>query len=101
MGEKTFKAPIEGLHHVIFDYSDSNNNNNMFLENVKKWIHHIAVSGAIIYDEPTVTYAVRQLTTLIYEVPEKPEKDYEGGYDKLELRGYLSNAKEVEQNKNT
>ena len=69
-GKKTFKLPTEGLQDVIFDYSASNNNNNMLVDNVKKLIHHITVSGAIIYDEPKVTYAVRQLTTLVYEVPE-------------------------------
>ena len=98
---KTFKSPTESLQHVIFDYSASNNNNNMFVDNVKKLIHHIAVSGAIRYDEPKVTYAVSTLTAPVFEVPPKLKKDYKGGYGKLDLRGYLSKAKEVEQNKNT
>ena len=73
----------------------------MLVENVKKLILHIVVSGAIRYDEPTVTYEVRKLTELVFEVPAKPKNDYEGGYDELDLRGYLYKAKEVEQNKNT
>ena len=32
-------------------------------------------------------------------MPENPEKDYEGGYDELELREYVTKAKEVEQKK--
>ena len=30
-----FKAPTEGLQHVIFHYTNNNNNKNMFVENVK------------------------------------------------------------------
>ena len=70
--KKTFKSPTEGLQHIIFDYSASNNNNNMFVNNVKKLIHHITVSGAIIYDEPAVTYAVSALTAPVFMVPSKP-----------------------------
>ena len=70
--KKTFKSLTEGLQHVIFNYIARNNKNNMFMDNVKNLIHHIAVLGAIIYDAPTVTYAVRTLT--------------EGGHSDLELR---------------
>ena len=50
----------------------------MFVENVKKSIQHIAVSGAIRYDAPKVAYTVRSLTAPVFEVLVKPEKDYEG-----------------------
>ena len=100
-GKNTFKSPTEGLQHVIFDYSASKNNNNMLVDNAKKLIHHIDVSGAIRYDKSTVTYAVRTLTSPVFEVPAKLKKYYKGGYGELDLRGYLSKAKEVEQNKNT
>ena len=51
----------------------------MFVENVKKLIQNIAVSGGIIYDAPKVAYEVRTLTSPVFEVPENTEKDYEGG----------------------
>ena len=94
LGKKTFKFPTEGLQHIIFDYSASNKNNNMLVDNVKKLIHHITVSGAIIYDEPTVTYVFRTLTEPVFELPTKIKKDYKCGYGELYLRGYLSKAKE-------
>ena len=81
--KNTFKAPTEGLQHVIFEYISSNNNKNVCMENVKKLIHHIAVSGAIRYDALTVEYAVRTLTAPEFVVPENHEKDYEGGYNEL------------------
>ena len=93
-GKKTFKLPTEGLQHVILNYSASNNNNNMLVDNVKKLIHHITVSCAIRYDEPAVTYAVRTLTEPVFEVPTKLKKGYKCGYGELYLRGYLSKAKE-------
>ena len=39
------------------------------------------------------------LTATAFVVLENPEKDYAGGYNELELREYLANAKEVEQKK--
>ena len=81
------------MQHVIFDYSASNNNNNMFMENMKKLSQHIAVSGSIIHDAPTVAYAVGTLTSPAFEVPVNCEKNYKGGYEELELRGYLAKAK--------
>ena len=54
-------------------------NKNVFVENVKKLIQNIAVSGGIIYDAPKVAYEVRTLTSPVFEVPENTEKDYEGG----------------------
>ena len=89
------------MQHVIFDYIFSNNNKNVFVENVKKLIQNIAVSGEIRYDAPKVAYKVRTLTALLFEIPENPEKDYKCRYVKLELRGYFAKAKEAEQNKKT
>ena len=83
LGKKTFKLSTEGLQHVIFDYSSSNNNNNLFVDNVKKLIHHITVSCAIRYDEPAVTYAVSALTAPVFEVPAKLKNDYKCGYGEL------------------
>ena len=34
-GKKGFKAPTEGLQYVVFNYTSSNNNKNVFVENVK------------------------------------------------------------------
>ena len=34
--KKTFKSPLECLQRVIFKYSASNKNKNVFVENVKK-----------------------------------------------------------------
>ena len=48
---------------------------------------HIAVSGSIINDAPTVSYAVRTLTAMAFEAPVRRKKNYEGGYGRLELRG--------------
>ena len=77
--KKDFKAPTEGLKHVIFVSSESNNNKNMFVENLKNLSQHIAISGSIKHDAPIVAYAVRTLTAPVFEEPENPEKDYEGG----------------------
>ena len=52
---KNFKSPTESLQHVIFDYSASNNNKNMFVENVEKLSQHIDFSCAIRYDAPAVS----------------------------------------------
>ena len=82
-GKNTFKSPTEGLQRVIFDYSASKNNNNMLVDNAKKLIHHIDVSGAIRYDKSTVTYAVRTLTSPVFEVPAKLKNDYKCGYGEL------------------
>ena len=71
-GKKTFKAPTEGLQHVMFDYSASNNDKNVFVENVKKLIQNIAVSGSIRHDALTVEYAVSTLTAPVFMVPSKP-----------------------------
>ena len=79
--KNTFQYPTEVLQHVIFEYSASNNNKNVFVENVKKLSQHIAISGAIRYYAPTVAYAVRTLTATKFVVTSKPETEYEGGYD--------------------
>ena len=42
-GKKTFNDPTEGLQHVTFDYSEINNNKNLFVDNVKKLSQHISV----------------------------------------------------------
>ena len=34
-GKKGFKAPTEGLQYVVFNYTSSNNNKNIFVEGVK------------------------------------------------------------------
>ena len=101
MEKNTFKSPTEGSQHLVFDYSTSDNNKNVFVENVKNLSQYIAVSGSVIHDAPIVVYIVRKFTALVFEVPENTEKDYEGGYNKLKLRGYLDNSKELEQNKKT
>ena len=72
------------MQHIIFDYSAINNNKNVFVENVKKLIQNISVSYSIRYDAPTVAYALSTLNAPVFEVPENPEKDYKGGYNKLE-----------------
>ena len=98
-GIKTFKSPKEGFHNMIFDYSASNKNMNMFVENVTNLSQHIAVSGWIRYDAPTVAYSVRTLNAPAFEVPVKPEKNYKGGYEELHLKEYLDKAKLFDQNK--
>ena len=67
------------MQHVIFDYSASNNNKNVFVENVKNLSQNISVSGAIRYDSPIVAYTVSTFTAPSFVVPENPEKDYGGG----------------------
>ena len=88
-----FKAPTEVLEHVIFDYSASNNNNNVFVEKVKNLGQHIAVSSSIIHYAPTVSYAVRTLNAPAFEAPVNPEKKYKVGYDDIDLREYLDKSK--------
>ena len=90
--KKTFKAPTEFLQHVIFDYSASNNNNNVFVEKVKNLGQHIAVSSSIIHYAPTVSYAVRTLNAPAFEAPVNPEKKYKVGYDDIDLREYLDKS---------
>ena len=68
-GKKGFKAPTEGLQYVVFNYTSSNNNKNVFVESVKKLSHHIAVSGSIRYEAPTAARAVRTLTAPTFENP--------------------------------
>ena len=74
------------MQHIIFDYSASNNNKNVFVENMKKLSQNISVSGSIRHDAPTLAYTVSTLTAPVFGVPENPEKYYEGVYDELELR---------------
>ena len=57
------------MQHVIFDYSASNNNRNVFVENMKKSRQHIDVSGSIRHDAPEVAYEVRTLTAPVFDVP--------------------------------
>ena len=64
--KKAFKSPTEGLQHIIFDYSASNNNKNVFVEKVKKLSQYIAVSGVIRHDALTGAYAVRALTAPVF-----------------------------------
>ena len=64
---------------MIFNYSASKNNKNV-VKSLKKLIQHIAVSGSIRHDALTVAYPFRTLTAPVFEVPEDPEKDYDGGY---------------------
>ena len=71
------------------------------MENVKKLIYHIVISGPIRHEKPTVEYTVRTLTASEFDAPLKPENYYEGGYKELELREYLDKSKEVDQNENT
>ena len=96
-----FKAPTEGLQHVIFNYTNNNSNKNVFVENVKKLSHHIAVSGSIRYEAPTAARAVWTLTAPTFESPTKPEKQADGGYDKLEKDVYMNELKEVKKMKAT
>ena len=71
---KDVRAPTEGLQYVVFNYTSSNNNKNVFVESVKKLSHHIAVSRSIRYEAPTAARAVRTLTAPTFEAPTKPEK---------------------------
>ena len=73
--EKNFKSPTKSLQHVLFDYSKSNNNKNLFMENVEKLNQYIDVSGSIRHDAPTVVYSVRKLTDPVFEAPAKPENN--------------------------
>ena len=77
--KRPLRPPIERLQHVIFDYNASNNNNNMFVENVKKLSQHIDISGSVRHDTPTVAYSVRTFTDPVFEVPENSKKEYGGG----------------------
>ena len=96
-GENTFKVvPTEGLQHVIFEHSARNINKGVFMENVKKLIQLTAVLYAIIYDAPTVAYAVSTLTAPVCLLQRNPEKDYKVGYNKLNLREYLEKSKDAE-----
>ena len=63
----------------MFNYMSSSNNKNVFVESVKKLSHHIAVSGSIVYKDPTAARAARTLTVLMFEAPAKPEKQTGGG----------------------
>ena len=76
LGNKTLKLLTEGFQNVFFNYSASNNNNNVFMVNVKILIQHIAVPGTIKHFTPTVAYAVRILNAPVFGVPSNPEKDY-------------------------
>ena len=100
-GKKGFQAPTEGLQYVVFNYTSSNNNKNVFVENVKKLSHHIAVSGGIRYEAPTAARAVRTLTAPTFESPTKPEKQADGTYDELEKDVYMNELKEVKRMKAT
>ena len=100
-GKKGFKAPTEGLQYVVFNYTSSNNNKNVFVENVKKLSHHIAVSGSIRYEAPTAARAVRTLTAPTFENPTKPEKQADGAYNELEKDVYMNELKEVKKMKAT
>ena len=68
---------------------------------MKKLSHHIAVSGSIRYKAPTAARAVRTLTAPTFEAPAKPEKQSEGGYDKLEKEVYMNELKEMKKMKAT
>ena len=57
------------MQHVIFDYSASNKNRNVFVENMKNLRQHIDVSGSIRNDAPEVAYEVRTLTAPVFDVP--------------------------------
>ena len=96
-----FKAPTEGLQHVIFNYTNNSSNKNVFVENVKKLSHQIAVSGSIRYKAPTAARAVRTLTAPTFENPTKPEKQADGGYNELEKDVYMNKLKEVKKMKAT
>ena len=100
-GKKGFKAPTEGLQYVVFNYTSSNNNKNVFVESVKKLSHHIAVSGSIRYEAPTAARAVRTLTAPTFENPAKPEKQEDGGYNELEKDVSMNELKEVKKMKAT
>jgi len=100
-GKKGFKSPTEGLQYVVFNYTSSNNNKNVFVESVKKLSHHIAVSGSIRYEAPTAARAVRTLTAPTFEAPAKPEKQSEGGYNELEKEVYMNELKEMKKMKAT
>ena len=77
-GKKGFKAPTEGLQYVVFNYTNSNNNKNVFVESTKKLSRHITVSGSIRYEAHTAARAVRTLTAPTFEKPAKPEKQTGG-----------------------
>ena len=96
-GKKGFKAPTEGLQYVVFNYTSSNNNKNVFVESVKKLSHHITVSGSIRHEAPTAARAVSTLTAPTFENPTKPEKQADGGYDELEKDVYMNELKEVKR----
>ena len=96
-GKKGFKAPTEGLQYVVFNYTNNNNNKNVFVESVKKLSHHIAVSGSIRYEAPTAARAVRTMTAPTFDQPTKPEKQADGAYDELEKDVYMNELKEVKK----
>ncbi len=95
-----FKAPMEGLQHVIFNYTN-NNRKKIVCGECEKLSHHIAVSGSIRYKVPTAARAVRTLTAPTFENSTKPEKQADGGYDELEKDVYMNELKEVKKMKAT
>ena len=73
-GKKGFKAPIEGLQYVVFNYTSSSNNKNVFVGSTKKLSHHITVLRSIRHKAPTAVRAVRTLPTPTFDAPVKPDK---------------------------
>jgi len=71
------------------------------MESVKKLSHHVAVSGSIRYEAPTIARAVRTLTAPTFDAPVKPEKQVGGGCIKLEKEDYMNELNEMKKMKTT
>ena len=98
--KKGFRAPTEGLSHVIFDYNAANKDKNTFMENVKKLSQYIATSAAIKYGAPGVAKAVRTLIVPTFKDPSPPTKDKTTKlYDELEKETYFRDHSAVKAQK--
>ena len=64
---------------MVFKYTSVNNSKNVFVGNVKRLSHHIAVSGSIRYESPTAAKVVRTLTAPKFDAPFKPVHSREEG----------------------